>query len=171
MYTLLEKAQKWSARGHKGVNRKFSGLPYIVHPEAVAQIVSEITNNTDVIAAAWLHDYVEDVPGASVLEIKRSFNSQIAMLVWEVSKVSTKESGNREHRVALDRVHYSHGSKWAKAIKIADMIHNMPTMIRDNPKFAKTYIDEKTLLLEVIEGGSPLLASIAYGIIEDYNNK
>ncbi len=173
MYTLeqigiMEKAQKWAVEGHMGVNRKHSDLPYIVHPEAVAQIVMEITDDYEVISAAWLHDYVEDVEGATYGKIARAFTIHVGELVYEVSKISRLSDGDRRIRVALDREHYSYGSKWGKAIKIADMIHNMPTMIRDSPEFAKTYIPEKESLLEVIKDGSPLLASIAMQIIEDY---
>lgn len=164
---LLEKAQRWAMRGHLGVNRKFSDLPYIVHPEAVAEIISQVTDDNDVIAAAWLHDVVEDTP-KTVDDIRENFNDKIANLVDEVSKISKKTDGNREHRVSKDREHYSKASKWGKAIKIADAIHNLPLMIRDNPVFAPTYVEEKKLLLEVIKDGHLLLASILERIILDF---
>jgi (p)ppGpp synthase/HD superfamily hydrolase len=163
----IEKAQRWAQEGHKGVNRKHSDLPYIVHPEAVAQIIAEITDDPDVIAAAWLHDVIEDTE-KTVENVSVNFNDHIAQMVYQVSKVSRKGGGNRKVRVAADRVHYAQGSKWAKAIKIADMIHNMPTMIRDNPDFAPKYVKEKEDLLDVIQDGSPLLASIARNIIDDF---
>jgi guanosine-3',5'-bis(diphosphate) 3'-pyrophosphohydrolase len=164
---LLEKAQRWAARGHLGVYRKFGNIPYIVHPEAVAEIVSQVTDDTEVLAAAWLHDIVEDTK-VSVNDIERAFNTRIAKIVWEVSKISDGCICDRNTKVVMNCIHYGNGSKDSKIIKIADAIHNLPTMIRDNPKFAPRYISEKKLLLHYIKDGHPLLASIVYKIVEDY---
>lgn len=165
---MIEKAQRWSQRGHDGVYRKFTDLPYIVHPEAVAEIVSQLTDDSDVISAAWLHDYVEDVDGATLDQISESFNPRIAQLVGEVSGISKKSDGNREKRKRMDKNHYAKASKWGKVIKLADIIHNLPTMIRDSPEFAPVYVHEKEELLEVIRDGSPLLSCIIDHIIEDF---
>lgn len=164
---LLEKAQRWSARGHFGVNRKFGTIPYIVHPEAVAEIISQVTDDTDVIAAAWLHDIVEDTD-TTIDDIRSAFNDNIAQLVWEVSKITDNCSCSRDFRVMMNCVHYGNGSRWAKAIKIADAIHNLPLMIRDNPTFAARYVTEKKILLEFIKDGHPLLASILEEIISNF---
>jgi len=164
---LLEKAQRWAARGHLGVCRKFGDIPYIVHPEAVAEIISQVTEDTEVLAAAWLHDIVEDTP-VTIDDIKNAFNDRIATLVWEVSKISDGCKCDRNFRVVMNCIHYGNGSKWAKAIKIADAIHNLPTMIRDNPKFAPRYVAEKKYLLKYIQDGHPLLASILEMIISDF---
>lgn len=164
---LLEKAQRWSARGHFGVNRKFGTIPYIVHPEAVAEIISQVTDDIDVIAAAWLHDIVEDT-NATIDDIRSEFNDNIAQLVWEVSKITDNCSCSRDFRVMMNCVHYGNGLKWAKAIKIADAIHNLPSMIRDNPTFAARYVTEKKILLEFIKDGHPLLASILEEIISNF---
>lgn len=167
---LLEKAQRWAARGHLGVNRKFSDLPYIVHPEAVVEIVSQITDDTDVLAATWLHDIVEDTD-KTVDDIRKHFNDRIAQLVWEVSKITSGSKKPRNERVIMDCFHYGKGSKWGKTIKLADAIHNLPLMIRDNPKFAPKYVAEKKLLLQFISDGNAILASILHLIIEDYEKK
>jgi len=164
---LLEKAQRWAARGHLGVCRKFGNIPYIVHPEAVVEIVGQVTDDTEVLAAAWLHDIVEDTP-VTVEDIKIAFNDRIARLVWEVSKVTDGCECPRNTRVLMNCIHYGNGSKWAKTIKIADAIHNLPTMIRDNKKFAPRYVAEKKVLLGFIGDGHPLLASILEMIISDF---
>jgi (p)ppGpp synthase/HD superfamily hydrolase len=166
MSSLLEKAQKWAAKGHLGVSRKFSDLPYIVHPEAVAEIVSQVTDDEDVIAAAWLHDIVEDTD-TTIDEIRDEFNDYIAQLVQEVTKVSDK-SMTRVKKFWVDTRHYSKASKMGKVIKLADSIHNLPLMIRDNPDFAFIYVSEKKILLDRISDGNPLLASILERIITDY---
>ena len=59
---LLEKAQRWAAKGHLGVYRKFGNIPYIVHPEAVVEIVSQVTDDNDVLAASF-QTYIEVIPG------------------------------------------------------------------------------------------------------------
>jgi len=164
---LLEKAQRWAARGHLGTYRKFGDIPYIVHPEAVAEIIGQVTDDTEVLAAAWMHDLVEDTQ-ITIDDIKNAFNDRIARLVWEVSKISDGCTCNRDTKVLMNTIHYGNSSKWAKAIKIADSIHNLPTMIRDNPKFAPRYVAEKKFLLTFISDGHPLLASILEMIISDY---
>jgi len=164
---ILEKAQNWAAKGHLHQRRKFSNLPYIVHPEAVAEIISQVTDNEEVIAAAWMHDIIEDTP-TTFEDIVQGFNFRVAELVNGVSKISKKGDGNRISRVIDDVYHYGAAPKWAKAIKIADAIHNVPLMIRDDPIFAPRYVAEKKLLIHHIHDGHPLLASILYHIIEEY---
>lgn len=58
-----------------------------------------------------------------------------------------------------------------KSIKLADAIHNIPTMIRDNPNYVSRYVAEKKILLVVIRDGYPLLASILDRVIEYFERE
>ena len=76
---LVERAYRYADEKHKNQLRK-SGEPYIIHPLAVAEIVAEMGLDTDAIAAALLHDCLEDTD-ASFEELSRMFSQTIAELV------------------------------------------------------------------------------------------
>lgn len=164
---IIERAQKWAARGHAGVKRKFTDLPYIVHPEAVVQTVSLYSDDEEVLAAAWMHDLLEDVPEITPRIMENWFGKRVTDLVVEVSKVSTLSCGNRKVRVLMDLHHYAAASTEGKLIKLADTLHNLPTMIRDNPD-PSYYVREKKTLVDHIGNDYPVLSSIIYEVIRDY---
>ena len=113
---------------HRNQFRK-SGLPYIVHPIAVAQIVaSELELGTNPVIAALLHDVVEDTDH-TLEEIKERFGEDVAHLVDIVTKKKTDkqvESKQVENfRQLLESLHYD---VRAVLIKLADRLHNMRTL-------------------------------------------
>ncbi len=77
---LVERAVIFASSVHEGMRRKQSGLPYILHPVEVAAIVGSLTTNQEVIAAAVLHDVVEDTEVKSQ-EIEKEFGKRVAELV------------------------------------------------------------------------------------------
>ena len=77
---LLEEAIIYSTIMHQGKVRKINGSPYILHPLEVAQILSAITDDMEIIAAGVLHDIVEDTDG-TLKEIEKRFGSRVAELV------------------------------------------------------------------------------------------
>ncbi len=78
--TLLERASCFAINAHHGQVRKGEAVPYIVHPMEVATICATITSDPEVLAAAMLHDTVEDTDTTSE-EIERLFGSRVAALV------------------------------------------------------------------------------------------
>ena len=78
--SLVEDAMAFAARAHHGVFRKRSGLPYIMHPLEVAVICGSLTSDQEVLAAALLHDTVED-SDATLEELQTRFGPRVAMLV------------------------------------------------------------------------------------------
>ena len=82
---LLKKAYNFSYKSHKGQLRE-SGEPYINHPLSVASILVEMKMDGVSIAAAILHDVVEDTP-AGMSDIEEKFGPEIAKLVDGVSKI------------------------------------------------------------------------------------
>lgn len=80
MMELVSEASTFAVKAHDGMRRKRAGLPYILHPMEVAVIVSTMTSSQEVIAAAMLHDVVEDA-GISLGEVEERFGKRVAELV------------------------------------------------------------------------------------------
>src|SRR4051812_35149261 len=74
--------------------RKGSGVPYLTHLLTVATIVMENGGDEDQIAAAVLHDYLEDIPGASEAEVARGFGDRVARIVRALSDAT--DARNKE---------------------------------------------------------------------------
>jgi (p)ppGpp synthase/HD superfamily hydrolase len=152
---IVRKAQVYAMAAHAAVGqrRKYTNEPYIVHPAEVARIVAGVPGSTpDMVAAAWLHDVVEDT-GCTFTDIHMAFGADIAALVGWLTDVSRSEDGNRAHRKARDREHTAAAPAEAQTIKLADLISNSCSIVQHDPAFAKTYLEEKRLLLDVMTRG------------------
>jgi (p)ppGpp synthase/HD superfamily hydrolase len=152
---VVRKAQVYAMAAHAAVGqkRKYTGEPYIVHPAEVAKIVASVPGSTpDMVAAAWLHDVVEDT-GCTLTDIHMAFGIDIAYLVGCLTDVSKPEDGNRTVRKAIDRAHSAEAPAEAQTIKLADLISNSKSIMQYDPGFAKNYLEEKRLLLEVLTKG------------------
>lgn len=123
--TLVEKADALAARAHEGQMRKEAPTPYIAHPRAVAEILKRHSFSDTVVAAALVHDVVEDT-NVSLDDLRRELGEEVARLVapvthddslsWEDKKSQYIEAV----RAAPDEV---------KAIATADKIHNAQSFI------------------------------------------
>jgi hypothetical protein len=82
-----------------------------------------------------------------------------------LTDVSKPEDGNRAERKALDREYIANATPDAKTIKLADIISNCSSIIKHDPEFAKVYLEEKRLLLEVLTEGDERLLALARHII------
>jgi (p)ppGpp synthase/HD superfamily hydrolase len=150
-----------AAHAAVGQKRKYTFEPYIVHPAEVAKIVAGVPGATpDMVAAAWLHDVVEDT-GCTFTDIHMGFGIDIATLVQWLTDVSKPEDGNRAARKAIDRAHSAQAPAEAQTIKLADLISNSRSIVQHDPEFAKVYLEEKRLLLEVMTKGDPTLMAEA----------
>ena len=133
-----------------------TGQPYQVHLRAVVGLVSAVTSDDNLIAAAWLHDIVEDTP-VTFEDVEGEFGTEIAALVRELTDVSQPGDGNRMARKALDRRHLAAASPGAQTIKLADIIDNTQDICRHDPKFSRVYLGEIWPLLDVLGKGDPEL--------------
>jgi len=152
---IVRKAQVYAMAAHAAVGqrRKYTGEPYIVHPAEVAKIVAGVPGSTpDMVAAAWLHDVVEDT-GCTYTDVHMAFGADIAALVGWLTDVSQPHDGNRVVRKAIDRAHSAEAPAKAQTIKLADLISNSRSIVKHDPAFAKTYLEEKRLLLAVMTRG------------------
>lgn len=159
--TVIEKAMVFAKDRHKEQKRKYSGLPYFVHLAEVASLVSmALPNDENAIAAAYLHDVVEDTE-VTINEVVKLFGKDIGELVSQLTDVSSPSDGNRAKRKEIDRKHYEFASPRAQTIKLADLISNSRSIIKEDPEFAKIYMEEKKLLLPYLKDGNKVLYELA----------
>jgi len=164
---IIKRAAKFAADAHKDQRRKYTGESYIVHPVQVASLVAAVVDDPRVVAAALLHDTVEDTP-VSDADIRRLFGNRVADMVAEVTDVSRPQDGNRKTRKALDRDHLARASAEAQTIKLADLIDNSDSILAHDLKFAVVYLREKKELLEVLTKGDAGLLQQARRIVETF---
>lgn len=167
MDDLVARASTYATSAHARIQhlRKYSGQPYDVHLRAVAKLVATVSSDPAVIAAAWLHDVVEDTP-ATFEEIGRAFGEEVAALVRELTDVSRPADGNRAVRKERDRQHLAGVSPRAKTVKLADIIDNSEDICRHDPHFGRVYVKEARALLEVLGEGDPQLFRQAQAALE-----
>ena len=119
MSDVITEAAEYARTAHESIDqrRKYTNAPYIVHPQAVAETVSSVSDDPATIAAAWLHHVVEDTP-VTLKQVKAKFGVEIARLVSDVTNASTAADGNRVKRKAIDQ---QHTAKWAP---LDNFLHN-----------------------------------------------
>jgi (p)ppGpp synthase/HD superfamily hydrolase len=143
---------------HRAQQRKYTGNPYADHLAEVAGIVATVPGHTCwMIAVAWLHDSVED-QGVTAGELFERFGYAVASGVMQLSDL---ETGNRAERKAAGRVRLASAPGWVQTIKCADLISNTSSIVMHDPQFAGVYLEEKRLLLDVMDGADPGLRALA----------
>lgn len=162
---LVSKALAYAAAAHGSIDhvRKYTGEPYIHHPIEVMEIVSSVPHTEDMLAAALLHDTIEDT-SVTQEDINREFGPTIAKLVMELTDQC--HEGNRAARKSAEAVRLSTVSRDAQTIKLADFISNTRSILRHDPGFAKVYLKEKAQVLAVMTLGDACLHSLATSLTE-----
>lgn len=162
MTDLVARARVFATAAHAAVGqlRKYTFEPYIVHPAEVASIVESVDGTPEMVAAAWLHDTVEDT-GVTNEVIRAEFGAEVAELVGWLTDVSTPEQGNRAVRKAIDRAHTAMSPAAAQTVKLADLIANTRSIMAHDLKFAGVYLAEKRELLAVMTRGDSRLRARA----------
>ena len=130
---LLDRAIIFAVKAHAGTERRGKGFPYIVHPMEAMEIVATITPDQELLAAAALHDVVEDTE-ISADEIRREFGDRIAALVVAESDVfeegvSEEDSWHARKQAAMDRL--AAAPRDAKIVAMGDKLSNMRAIARD----------------------------------------
>lgn len=152
---LVDEAREFAATKHAWQVRKYTGAPYIIHPFQVMLMVKSVEHTEEMLAAAWLHDVVEDC-GVELDEIQDRFGNTVAQYVDELT--DKPSPANRAERKRQQRIALAMASPEAKTIKIADLIDNTSDIAQHDRDFARVYLREKRLLLdESLVGGNPLL--------------
>ena len=161
---LIERARAFAREKHASHFRKYTNLPYYTHLENVADLVASVTSDEEVIAAALLHDSLEDTD-VTFSELVLHFGNRVADLVNEVTDVSTKADGNRAKRKGIDRDHLANASADGATVKLADLIDNSRDIEKHDARFAKMYLAEKRALLEVLKAGNSTLWDLANKVV------
>jgi (p)ppGpp synthase/HD superfamily hydrolase len=166
MSKLINDALIFATEKHAGQVRKYTGTPYIFHPISVAMIVMETPDHTaDMVAAALLHDVVEDC-GVHLDEVGTRFGDVVKDLVYWLTDIATPANGNRAARKRIEREKWARCDKaGAKTVKLADLLDNTSSILVRDPKFAAIYLDEKRLMLPLLEGGDPGLLKRAWAVV------
>ena len=130
---VLDRAIVFAVKAHSGTERRGKGYPYIVHPLEAVEIVATMTNDQELLAAAALHDTVEDTD-VTVEQIRAEFGDRVADLVASESDtfeegVSEEDSWHARKQAAIDRL--GKASREAKMVALGDKLSNMRAIARD----------------------------------------
>jgi (p)ppGpp synthase/HD superfamily hydrolase len=145
---MIEPALTWAGMKHKGQVRKYTGEPYMTHPEAVYRLVSDHLGvaMTDTIGvSAILHDVVEDT-SATIEEVLELFGETVAEYVWYLTK-PPEFVGVRSIRKEHDRWRLSVAPEEVKIIKFFDIYHNASSIEKHDPELWEVWRRESALLL------------------------
>ncbi len=126
---LVRAAAELAAQAHAGQRRR-SGEPYVTHPVAVAAIVADLGLDSPTVAAALLHDAVEDT-GLTLERIKDAFGPVVARVVDGVTKLDRLQFDSKEAQQAatIRKMLVAMATDWrVLLIKLADRLHNMATL-------------------------------------------
>ena len=131
--SLLDRAIVFAVRAHAGTERRGKGFPYIVHPMEAMEIVATMTADQELLAAAVLHDTVEDTD-VTLEQIRAEFGERVAALVdAESDRFKEGEPGeDRWHarkRAALERL--AAAPRDVKIVALGDKLSNMRAIARD----------------------------------------
>lgn len=134
---LLDRAIIFAVKAHHNTERRGKGFPYIVHPMEAVEIVATITPDQELLAAAALHDTVEDTD-VTVEDIRREFGDRIADLVHAESDQidgvlfngeNETETWHARKQAAIDRLRRAPHD--AKIVALGDKLSNMRAIYRD----------------------------------------
>lgn len=131
------KAKEFATKKHEGQFRKDETTPYIKHPEAVVNILRDIEIvDEEILAAAWLHDTLEDTD-TTIEELSSLFGNRVAFFVYLLTK---NESNKCYYPYSIAKL----VPKEVQLIKLADVLHNISTLneIKDPAKKEKAVFNK-----------------------------
>lgn len=124
---MIRKAAVFAAKAHQGAVRKGGSIPYITHPLDTALIVSSLTEDEELIAAAVLHDTIEDA-GVTFEEIEKEFGARVAVLVAAETEDKSKSWKERK-QATIARL--AHAGRDEKILALGDKLSNLRNTARD----------------------------------------
>ncbi len=144
--TTLEKAYNFAINAHKHQLRK-SGDPYVIHPVAVADILTDLKLDSATIVTGLLHDTIEDTKATYDIVLKE-FGKEVADLVDGVTKISALENkveGNSKAENFRKLILATSKDIRVLLVKIADRLHNMRTIKAFDSEDKKQRISKETM--------------------------
>lgn len=134
---MVSKAIVFATKAHEGQFRKATKIPYILHPMECAVIISGMTTDEEMIAAALLHDTVEDCD-VTIEDIRREFGSRVAQFVARESEDKSKSWQERK-QTTIDQL--SSHTKEECMLVLADKLSNIRSIARDYKELGETLWD------------------------------
>lgn len=127
---------KYRKLGHKQTaESQEAKIPYIIHPYTVLHILSEVTDDEDILIAGLLHDTIEDVPDRlNYLDICEVFGKRVADMVRDVTKNDDIDDWQKRNDNYLQHLRYS-GSEGALMVCAADKVHNIMNIMQEYDSF------------------------------------
>lgn len=141
--TILDEAIIYATQAHSGMSRKGTKTPYIVHPVEVAAIAARMTDDIEVIAAAVLHDVVEDTP-TTAEQLEAKFGKRVVSLVMADSEDKREDKPATEtweirKRETLDMIPKM--SKDEQIIILSDKLSNLRSLYHDHNQIGEAIWD------------------------------
>jgi len=178
---IIDKIIEFADQGHGDQTRKYSPDRYIVHPVRVMKTCSEYTDSLPILAAAILHDVLEDTPHTQddISTFLKNYmneeerNSTLNMVV-ELTDVYVKENFpklNRYKRKKKEIKRLKNISSDAQTIKYADILDNASEISLNDPGFAERYLQECHDVLLALKDGNPQLRQTAIDLITTEQKK
>ena len=126
---LVDKAIKFAVDAHAGTERRGKGFPYVIHVLEATSIVATITNDPELLAAAALHDTVEDTD-VTPEQLRGLFGERITSIVADETVCDDEKASWRERKqLAIDKL--SHASLDSKMVAMGDKLSNMRAIVAD----------------------------------------
>lgn len=156
--SLIVRAADLAARAHAGQRRKGKGdVPYVNHCTAVAALVADVTGDEATLAAALLHDVVEDSP-ATLSQIEEQFGSEVAEIVAFVTDDPAIENLPLAARKSRQAEKMKAAPRAARLVKIADQTSNLTDIVAMPPGWPpekmRAYLDGARQVVDACRGAS-----------------
>lgn len=169
MDDLIIRAARLAKEAHEGQMRKYRPRPYILHPARVAArttLLSDVT--AEEIAAAWLHDVLEDTSWTEHDLLKKGIPARAVQIVLELTNPSKQHPElPRPQRKQMDFAHLRDISLEAKRIKLIDRTDNLRDIQDASRAFQSLYVAESVMLAEHLSGTSEELEEELFGVVEE----
>lgn len=162
--SLPTRALLFALRAHEGQKRKYTGEAFIAHPIVVADAVSRVTADPEILAAAYLHDVVEKTD-TTIEQVQEVFGARVAALVTELTNVYTEQNYPEmpePERKKAERARLRTISAEAKMVKLADVTANILDISQQNGPDAADLISAKEGIMLAVEDGEPRLRAAAH---------
>lgn len=167
---LVKKAYDFAEKAHEGQFRRDKKTPYFTHPVAVAGIVRAAGGTDEEVAAALLHDVVEDTKH-DIHEIRNEFGYRVADIVIELTDPDDIAKLPRTERKARQAEHIAEQSRSVRMVKMADQICNVRDILADVSVWKKTaateYIEGADKVIRACAEVSPVLSKFYLGVRAD----
>ncbi len=136
----VQKAEHEARTLHANMLRKDGVTPYIVHPQAVVEVLQKYTDDENILCAGWLHDTLEDVAGYTSEKLTRAFGHHVAMIVLEVSEKKDPTDSREKSKATWRRRKEEYiqalekNSAEALMVSCADKIVNLKSLVKWHTK-------------------------------------